>query len=967
MMFNSRGRRDSAGQDDFRSGIYGRPSLSSPMSSGPLGAPPLGSGPLGAHGGMSPTGMSPTGLGSFSGGAWGPNPPVGSGPLGSARGRPTPAPLNDMGAGSPTMAAKSRNGSMISPSLAELVMEVESKQELENEEMLQRTQFPQQSLAPSMPQLSANGQYDDLLLRPGGSGDLARLFPGLYKDEPPPDGGRRPAMYGRFHNFTNTFGSKVFSPAAVVRLLGLAEKFWGRAPNLLKLTVPQTGRIVVVGDTHGQLEDLIWMFFKYGVPSKNNQYLIVGDIVDRGGHALEILLLLFAFKRDDPESIHILRGNHEDLNTTSSGGFRAELETKFGPSHEGGWVYHFVTTKVFPTLQLAAVVTDAANKRPVFCVHGGIPVRCPGYERPLNVEEVLPQLNRFVPTIISRQTPEEMVLYNLLWADPVRPNENYQHSGRGHPFTDQDTLHFCQMNQVSCVIRAHQPPPDLAGFECLHQNRCITVFSASNYTGCLGNRGGVLLCDAQTFGTYGPQGREHFAPPWPELATVLRKYDIVTSSPETRKQVCATLGGDTNAPKTPQIAKQRQQGQIAQVEHAVVDAICKKKQELFAAFAAADPHHLNVISLQVWEMAMEKTLQSEMNFPRHVWPELARNWQLGEDTDASPTSGARVPAGCIAYVDFLHRFKIQSVDVPVGEATHVDALQAMSRLQLEVSDLACDSLLQQLDRDFNGKVDFKEWVNFLQSHGTNIPQWQTAALFEAMIVCLGRSPTVEDAILSVALMSRRPVTANASSPGCINTLHRIGLEIERSGETLVGFFRKSDVDRSGFLDLLELKGALDRLLHGSDKKFTDDQVKQLMDHMDSLQRNGRVSLVEFLRAVGSPKLGRNLLNALLEEILKPVYFHKAMLLSFLARFDPAHSNKVSLEEFRAAVNEMNRQLKERGEQALTDYQMAAVCEIASGTQDHVQYRAFLQSLKVVDAVKMQTAALSVRHLVQAMM
>ena len=35
-----------------------------------------------------------------------------------------------------------------------------------------------------------------------------------------------------------------------------------------------------------------------------------------GGHAVEILLLLFAIKRDCPESLEILRGNHEDTNCT---------------------------------------------------------------------------------------------------------------------------------------------------------------------------------------------------------------------------------------------------------------------------------------------------------------------------------------------------------------------------------------------------------------------------------------------------------------------------------------------------------------------------------------------------------------------------------------------------------------------------------------------------------------------------
>eukprot|EP00971_Amphidinium_carterae_P242721 4819537-Amphidinium_carterae.1 len=54
------------------------------------------------------------------------------------------------------------------------------------------------------------------------------------------------------------------------RTLRLAEKLWGRSRNIERLTIPQKGRLVVVGDTHGQLEDVLWMFFKYGPPSPSN-------------------------------------------------------------------------------------------------------------------------------------------------------------------------------------------------------------------------------------------------------------------------------------------------------------------------------------------------------------------------------------------------------------------------------------------------------------------------------------------------------------------------------------------------------------------------------------------------------------------------------------------------------------------------------------------------------------------------
>ena len=43
------------------------------------------------------------------------------------------------------------------------------------------------------------------------------------------------------------------------------------SPKVLQhLTIPETRRIIFVGDTHGQLQDVLWLFFKYGQPSREN-------------------------------------------------------------------------------------------------------------------------------------------------------------------------------------------------------------------------------------------------------------------------------------------------------------------------------------------------------------------------------------------------------------------------------------------------------------------------------------------------------------------------------------------------------------------------------------------------------------------------------------------------------------------------------------------------------------------------
>lgn len=84
--------------------------------------------------------------------------------------------------------------------------------------------------------------------------------------------------------------------------------------------------VTVVGDIHGQLLDLLYIFKEYGLPP-HRRYLFIGDYVDRGPHGTECLLLLYSIKLHFPESIYLLRGNHENKALNSVYGFKNECMT----------------------------------------------------------------------------------------------------------------------------------------------------------------------------------------------------------------------------------------------------------------------------------------------------------------------------------------------------------------------------------------------------------------------------------------------------------------------------------------------------------------------------------------------------------------------------------------------------------------------------------------------------------------
>ncbi|CAD7693452.1 unnamed protein product [Nyctereutes procyonoides] len=85
----------------------------------------------------------------------------------------------------------------------------------------------------------------------------------------------------------------------VLNLLHETRKHLVQLPNINRVSTCYSEEITVCGDLHGQLDDLIFIFHKNGLPSPERAYVFNGDFVDRGKESVEILMiLLYGFTKE---------------------------------------------------------------------------------------------------------------------------------------------------------------------------------------------------------------------------------------------------------------------------------------------------------------------------------------------------------------------------------------------------------------------------------------------------------------------------------------------------------------------------------------------------------------------------------------------------------------------------------------------------------------------------------------------
>ncbi|OHT12290.1 Serine/threonine-protein phosphatase PP2A-2 catalytic subunit [Tritrichomonas foetus] len=239
------------------------------------------------------------------------------------------------------------------------------------------------------------------------------------------------------------------------------------------VTLRTSGPVIVVGDLHGQVLDLI-RILKVRGPPPNTHYIFLGDLVDRGQFSTETVTLVLVMKVLWPNEVILLRGNHEFDELCKIGGFGTEITNIYSSDEISG-----LFSLAFGCIPIACIVNKS-----IVCLHGGIG---PTVKRLSDIDKMPRPLYAF---------PDGPVT-DILWSDPSDVVEMFRTSSRGSGalFGELALTMFLEQEGLDLLVRGHQCVS--TGVAASLNGKCVTVFSASNYCGISGNKSGILVINAE--------------------------------------------------------------------------------------------------------------------------------------------------------------------------------------------------------------------------------------------------------------------------------------------------------------------------------------------------------------------------------------------------------------------------------------------------------------------------------------
>ncbi len=211
------------------------------------------------------------------------------------------------------------------------------------------------------------------------------------------------------------------------------------------VNLPNKGKAVFVGDTHGDFdatETIFRLYFKQGFV-----LVFLGDYVDRGDEAKKNIEFLLEKKEEFPEQVFLLAGNHEGYCSVpfSPADFWESLSSE---------EYNYFA-EICPFFPFAAVTQNG-----LMAIHGAPP----DVSRPEDINDVQLCSDHW---------------FQLAWGDFVDKNGDFIGTNSGRPVFGMDYFNRV-MNQLGAqvLIRSHQANIDPVIFD----KRCLTLMTSYYYT-----------------------------------------------------------------------------------------------------------------------------------------------------------------------------------------------------------------------------------------------------------------------------------------------------------------------------------------------------------------------------------------------------------------------------------------------------------------------------------------------------
>jgi len=246
----------------------------------------------------------------------------------------------------------------------------------------------------------------------------------------------------------------LLTPNEIKELICMASSLFETEKSLLKV---EGRRFLFVGDTHGDFDStrkIVNLF----LDEKYDYIVFLGDYVDRGISQIENINYVLCLKLFYPESVILLRGNHETPLANLHYGFYYEVLQKLNKS------FYEMYSELFAKMPYAVLVNNS-----VLALHGGIAESL----------RTIQQIENIGKNLINVRDP---LVLQILWNDPSEDVLGFQPSMRGPGIMvfGKDVFEdFAKKNDIDLLIRAHEVFYE--GYRYFFGGKLLSIFSARNY------------------------------------------------------------------------------------------------------------------------------------------------------------------------------------------------------------------------------------------------------------------------------------------------------------------------------------------------------------------------------------------------------------------------------------------------------------------------------------------------------